>query len=209
MLTEKCPFCGSYNDVDAPVCYFCHKDLPDTPGHKKKRRPKQETPQSITLPTATKGLKRKSPPGCLVMFSAVFAFACLVLVFQVLNNTYRFLQYEIPIPTNQTGSFVGYYLRELIEYINALWEYPAIAICSIVMVIILCYGLLNLRKWARVLAMMIFAILLVASFALFGYTVVHYDRTSVGNINFILSLLGVGLNIYCLVWFFEHKRLFE
>jgi hypothetical protein len=209
MLTEKCPFCGSYNDVDAAVCYFCHKDLPDTPGHKKKRQPKQEAKKSISLPPSMAGLKKKSPPGCLIIFCTFFLFACAVLVFQILNNNYHFLQYEIPIPANQAGSFIGYYLQGLIGYINSLWEYPAIAVCSIVMIIILCYGLLNLRKWSRVLAMMLFSILLVASFALFGYTVIHYDRTSVGNINFILSLLGVGLNIYCLVWFFEHKKLFE
>jgi hypothetical protein len=67
MLTEKCPYCGSYNDVEAPVCYFCHKDLPDTPGHKKKRQPKSAVPSgSISLPPA-RGAKRKSPPGCLII----------------------------------------------------------------------------------------------------------------------------------------------
>jgi hypothetical protein len=63
MLTEKCPFCGSYNDVDAAVCYFCHKDLPDTPGHKKKRGPRPAVTTSISLPTTTPPGRKKSHPA--------------------------------------------------------------------------------------------------------------------------------------------------
>ncbi len=209
MLTEKCPHCGSYNDVNAAVCYFCHKDLPDTPGHKKKRQPKQENKQSISLPPSISTGRKKSPPFFVVTFCTLFFLACIVVIFQFLNNTYKFLQYEIPIPATKTGTYVSYYLQGLIKYINVLWEYPIIAVASIVMILILCYGLLNMKKWARVLGLMVFIILLVASFALFVFSVINYDFSWVGNINFILSLLGIGLNIYCVVWFFENKKTFE
>jgi hypothetical protein len=189
--------------------YFCHKDLPDTPGHKKKRSPKKSEKQSISLPPSGVAGKRKSPPGCLIIFCTFIFIACIVVIFQLVNNTYKFLQYEIPIPATDTGSYTAYYLGELIKYVNILWEYPAIAISSILMVIILCYGLLNMRKWSRVLGMMLFIILLVANFAFFVSSVMHYDATPIGNINFCLSLLAIGLNIYCVVWFFEHKRTFE
>ncbi|MBN1440233.1 MAG: hypothetical protein JW929_12570 [Anaerolineales bacterium] len=209
MLTEKCPFCGSFNDVNAAECYFCHKELPDTPGHKKKRSPKKEQKQSITLPSPTAGLKRKSPPGCLIMLCVFLFVACAAVAFQYFNNDNQIIDLANWLPASEAGSYVSYYLQETGKNIIRLWEYPAIAICSIAMVLILCYGLLNLRKWARALGLMLFLLLLAANFALFVSIVRHYDGTPIGNINFIAILLGIGLNIYCLAWLFEHKKTFE
>src|SRR4030042_368373 len=145
MLTEKCPFCGSYNDVTAAECYFCHKDPPDTPGHKKKRSPKKNEKQSISLPPSMVTGVKKSPPGCLFIFCAFFFLLCIVVIFQYINNTYKLIQYEIPIPATDMGAFTAYYLQQAIKYINGLWEYRAIAISSIGMVLIFCYGLLNIK----------------------------------------------------------------
>jgi hypothetical protein len=209
MLTEKCPYCGSYNDVEAPVCYFCHKDLPDTPGHKKKRQPKSAVPSgSISLPPA-RGAKRKSPPGCLIILVSVLLLACLVVIFQAVNGAYKLLQWKIPVPATEFGGYFSYYLEGLIRYIDQLMQFPIIAVASIVMILILSYGLLNLRRWARALALMLLVILLVANFALFVTFVMHFYSNPVNNISFIMILIGIGANIYWLVWFFERKKLFE
>ena len=86
MLTEKCPYCGSFNDVDAATCYFCHKDLPDTPGHKKKRGAKPDEKKSIRLPPSMSSASRKSPPGCLIGF--------VVLLFLIWSTIHIVRQYE-------------------------------------------------------------------------------------------------------------------
>jgi hypothetical protein len=209
MLTEKCPYCGSYNDVEAPECYFCHKELPDTPGHKKKRKPKPAVQStSISLqPSRTE--KKKSPPGCLIMLVSVLFLACLVVIFQGINGAYNILKLEIPVPPNEVGGYVAYYLQGLLYYIDQLMQYPIIVVASVLMILILCYGLVNLQRWARVLALMLLIILLIANFALFVTFVMGFISTNINNLSFILILLGIGLNIYWLVWFFEKKKLFE
>ncbi len=207
-LTDKCPFCGSYNDVEAAVCYFCHKDLPDTPGHKKKRGPKTEQPTSIKLPPSFV-VKRKSPPGCLMILAATLAAASLFVIFQAVNGIYKLITWEIPFPPTDAGRYAAYFLHGLLSYVDQLLQFPIIVVASVVLIFILCYGLLNLKRWARLLALMILMILLVATLALFGSFVMHFYSNSVNNISFILLLLGLGLNIYWLVWFFEHKKLFE
>jgi hypothetical protein len=208
MLTDKCPFCGSYNDVEAAVCYFCHKDLPDTPGHKKKRGAKPEQPTSIKLPPSYV-VKRKSPPGCLILFVSTLFLVCLFVVFQAVNGMYKFFNWEISLPTTEAGSYIIYYLRGLLGIVDQLLKFPIIVAASVVMIVILCYGLLNMKRWARVLALMLLVIILVANFALFATFVMHFISNPVNNLSFILILLGLGLNIYLLVWFFEGKKMFE
>jgi hypothetical protein len=208
MLTDKCPNCGSYNDVEAAVCYFCHKDLPDTPGHKKKRGNKPAEPTSIKLPPSYV-IKRKSPPGCLIGLVVLLFLASLIVVFQALNGTYKFFTPKIALPTTEAGSYVAYYLNGLLSYIDSLLKFPIIVIASIVMILILCYGLLNLKRWSRILALMLMVILLVALLALFVTFVMNFYSNPVHNISFILILLGIILNIYIVVWLFEHKKLFE
>src|SRR4030042_1754170 len=127
MLTEKCPFCGSYNDVNAAVCYFCHKDLPDTPGHKKKREKPSEKP-SIRLPPSIASTKRKSPPGCLVFFVTGLFLACGVVVFQWANSIYHFVQWKIPLPSNDLGFYTSFYIDSLVVRISGLLQYPIIVV---------------------------------------------------------------------------------
>ncbi len=207
-LTDKCPNCGSYNDVEAAVCYFCHKDLPDTPGHKKKRSNKPADPTSIKLPPSYV-IKRKSPPGCLIGLVMLLFLAALLVVFQALNGMYKFFTWTNAFPTTDAGSYITYYLNGLMSYIDSLLKFPIIVVASVVMILILCYGLLNLKQWSRLLALMLMAILLVALLALFGTFVMHFYSNPVNNISFIMILLGIILNIYMLVWLFEHKKLFE
>jgi hypothetical protein len=208
MLTDKCPNCGSYNDVEAAVCYFCHKDLPDTPGHKKKRGQKTEQPTSIKLPPSFV-VKRKSPPGCLIFLVMILFLACLFVIFQAVNGMYKFFAWEIPFPLTDAGSYARYYLSGLLSYIDKLLKFPIIVAASVVMILIVCYGLLNLKRWSRVLALMLLVILLVANLALFVTFVMNFYGSATSNISFVMILLGIGLNIYWLVWFFEHKKLFE
>ncbi|MBN2084644.1 MAG: hypothetical protein JW748_05420 [Anaerolineales bacterium] len=207
-LTDKCPFCGSYNDVEAAVCYFCHKDLPDTPGHKKKRGPKPEQNASIRLPPSYV-VKRKSPPGCLVSLVTVIFLTCLFVVFQAVNGIYKFFTWEIPFPPTDAGRYLAYFLSGLLSYIDTLLKFPIIVAASVVMLLILCYGLLNLKRWSRVLALMLLVILLLALFWSFATFVMHFVSNPVNNIGFLLLLFGIILNIYALVWFFEHKKMFE
>ncbi|GEM_PF-6564143 len=208
MLTEKCPFCGSFNDPEAAVCYFCHKDLPDTPGHKKKRGHKPEQSTSIKLPPSYV-VKRKNPPGCLVGLVIVLVLACLFVIFQVVNGIYKLFSWEIPFPPTDAGRHLAYFLSGLLGYVDQLLKFPIIAAASVVMILILCYGLLNMKQWARVLALMLLVILLVALFALFVTFVMSFVSNSANNISFLLLLFGIGLNIYTLVWFFERKKMFE
>jgi hypothetical protein len=208
-LTEKCPFCGSYNSVDAPVCYFCHKDLPDTPGHKKKRGPKPPTqPTSVSMPI-TSPIKRKSPPGCLIILVAILLAACLLVVFQAFNGMYKFFNWQISFPATDMGRYAAYFLQGLLGYIDQLLKFPIIVAASVIMIFILCYGLLNMKRWARVLAMMMLGILLIANFALFITFVRNFTSNNVNNIAFLMILLGIGLNIYLFMWFFERKKTFE
>ncbi len=207
-LTDKCPNCGSYNDVEAAVCYFCHKDLPDTPGHKKKRNSKPAEPTSIKLPPSFV-IKRKSPPGCLIGLVSLLVLASLLVVFQALNGTYKFFTWKIAFPSTEAGSYVAYYLNGLAGYIDSLLKFPIIVVASIVMILILCYGLLNLKRWSRILALMLLVILLFALFALFVTFVMHFTSNAVNNISFLMILFGIILNIYAVVWLFEHKKLFE
>jgi hypothetical protein len=209
MLTEKCPFCGSFNDANAAVCYFCHKDLPDTPGHKKKRGPKPDEKKSISLPPSLVSAKRKSPPGCLIGFVVLLFLACAVVVFQWVNGIYQWVNVKIPLPASDTGLYTSYYLGELAKQIDKLVEYPIIIVTSILMIAVLCWGLLNLKPWARALALMLLIILLIANFALFVMYVKDFVYTPLNGVSFILILLGIIANIYILVWFFERKKLFE
>jgi hypothetical protein len=207
-LTDKCPNCGSYNDVDAAVCYFCHKDLPDTPGHKKKRNNKPAEPTSIKLPPSYI-IKRKSPPGCLVGFVAFLFLSSLIVVFQALNGTYKFFTAQFAFPNTDAGHYAAYLLKDATGSIDSLLKFPIIVIASVVMILILCYGLLNLKRWSRALALILMVILLVALLALFVTFVMNFYINPVNNIKFILLLLGIILNIYVVVWLFEHKKLFE
>jgi hypothetical protein len=209
MLTEKCPYCGSFNDVDAATCYFCHKDLPDTPGHKKKRNAKPDENKPIRLPPAMASAKRKSPPGCLIGFVACLFLVCAVVIFQWVNGIYQWIDWKLPLPANDMGNYTAYYLAQLGKQINALTEYPIIIIASIILLAILSWGLLNLKPWARALVLMLLIILLIANFALFVTFVMHFVYTPVNGVSFILILLGIIANIYFLMWFFERKKLFE
>jgi|WetSurMetagenome_2_1015567.scaffolds.fasta_scaffold64455_1 hypothetical protein len=208
MLTEKCPFCGSFNDVDAALCYFCHKDLPDTPGHKKKRGVKPASPTSIQLPPSFV-VKRKSPPGCLIILVTLLFLACLLVIFQAINGMYQLFSWKIQFPAAGAGPYIAYYLQALLGIIDKLLKFPIIVVASVVMIGILGYGLLNLKRWARVLAMSLLSILLIANFALFIGFVMNFVNTTVNDISFLLILFGIGLNIYWLVWFFERRKLFE
>jgi hypothetical protein len=209
MLTEKCPFCGSYNDVEAAECYFCHKDLPDTPGHKKKRKGKSTEKQSISLPPSIASTKKKSPPGCLVLFATVLFVACAVVIWQWVNTAYRITQWKIPLPATEAGQYISYYIEGLVHYTGILLQYPIIVVSSILIIFLLCWGLLNLKRWARALVMMLLLILLLANFALFVTFVMSFYTTPANVISFCLILLGIGLNAYCLLWFFERKKTFE
>jgi hypothetical protein len=208
MLTEKCPFCGSFNDVDAAVCYFCHKDLPDTPGHKKKRGGKPAPPSSIQLPPSFV-IKRKSPPGCLITLVGLLFLASLLVIFQAINGVYKIFSWKIQFPSAGAGPYIAYYLQALLGLIDQLLKFPIIVVASVVMIAILCYGLLNLKRWARVLAMSLLGILLIANFALFINFVMNFVNTTVNDISFLLILCGIGLNIYWLVWFFERRKTFD
>ncbi len=209
MLTEKCPFCGSFNDVDAAVCYFCHKDLPDTPGHKKKRGAKPAEKQSIPLPPSLVAARRKSPPGCLISFVGVLFLVCAAVILQWVNGVYKVVKWSIPLPANTIGYYTTYYLDLLSKQIDKLIQFPIILITSILLIAILCWGLLNLKPWARALALMLLIILLAANFALFVFFVKDFVYTPINGWSFILILVGIILNIYGVIWFFERKKLFE
>jgi hypothetical protein len=90
-----------------------------------------------------------------------------------------------------------------------LLKFPVIAIASGIMILILCYGLLNMKPWARALAMMLLGISLIGSLYLFVTFVMRFVSNPVNNITFILILIGIGLNIYLFMWFFERKREFN
>jgi hypothetical protein len=210
MLTEKCPACGSFNDVEAAVCYFCHKDLPDTPGHKKKRGAKPSDKQSIALPPSiASGARIKSPPGCLIGFVGILILISLGVIFQWVNSTYHLVQVRLPLPSNEVGIYSAYYLAGLTGWIDKLLEYPIIVVTSILMIGILCWGLLNLKPWSRALVLMILVILLVGNIALFVTFVKGFVNTIENDITFLMILIGIILNIYFLVWFFERKKTFE
>jgi hypothetical protein len=210
MLTEKCPFCGSFNDVEAAVCYFCHKDLPDTPGHKKKRGAKKPSDkQSISLPPSLAGPKRKSPPGCLIGFIAFLFLICAVVVFQWVNTAFKLVEFRIPLPDNNLGNYARYFMDLITRQIHTALGYPVIIITSIVMIAVLSWGLLKLKPWARALVLMLLVILLIANFALFVTFVIGFVYTPFNGYNFLLILFGIIVNGYLLLWFFERKRLFE
>jgi hypothetical protein len=209
MLTEKCPYCGSFNDVDAATCYFCHKDLPDTPGHKKKRGAKPDEKKSIRLPPSISSARRKSPPGCLIGFVVLLFLICAAVAFQWANGAYHLVDWKIPLPDNDVGRYTSYYLAQLAKLIDVLLEYPIIIVTSILMLAILSWGLLNLKPWARALVLMLLIILLIASFALFVTFVMDFVYTPLNGVSFILILVGIILNGYFLMWFFERKKLFE
>lgn len=209
MLTEKCPYCGSYNDVQAGECYFCHKQLPDQPGKPKKKHSKTPGPQSVTFSSPATSLERKSPPGCLVFFSGILVFISIVVVFQWMNGVYKFIQWKIPVLPTDAGVYISYYLNGLGDKINTAIQYPIPVVVTIGMFLILCWGMLNLKKWARTIVLILLLMLLVGNFALFGNFVIHFYTTPVNVINFFFLLLGVLLNVYCVVWFFEHKRTFK
>ena len=88
-------------------------------------------------------------------------------------------------------------------------QYPIPVVVTIGMLLILCWGMLSLKQWARTLALILLIMLLAGNFVLFGNIVIHYSGTSESQINFLLSLAGILLNAYCVLWFFEHKKTFS
>jgi phosphoglycerol transferase MdoB-like AlkP superfamily enzyme len=209
MLTEKCPYCGSFNDIQAAECYFCHKQLPDVPGQPKKKRSQKVAPQTVTFSAPASLLKKKSPPGCLVLLSGVLVFLSILVVFQWINGAYKLTQWKIPALPTDTGAYISYYLAGLSDYINRIIQYPIPVIVTIGILVIFCWGMLNLRKWARTWALILLTILLIANFALFVFFVIHFYTTPENIISFCLILIGIFLNVYSLLWFFEHKKTFE
>jgi hypothetical protein len=209
MLTEKCPYCGSFNDVQAGECYFCHKTLPDVPGQPKKKRSPKAAPQTVIFSGPATLLKRKSPPGCLVFLTGVIVFFSLLIIFVWINSAYKLIHWEIPALPTDTGVYISYYLAGLINYINIIIRFPIPVIVSIGMLVLLCWGMLNLKKWSRTWALVFLTIVLIANFALFVYFVIHFYTTSENVISFCLILIGIFLNAYALLWFFEHKKTFE
>jgi hypothetical protein len=209
MLTEKCPYCGSFNDVQAADCYFCHKQLPDVPGQPKKKRSSTAAPQAVTFSVPATLLKRKSPPGCLVIFSGALVLSSLLVIFQWINGAYKLIPWEIPALPTDAGVYISYYLAGLINYVNIMIGYPIPVIVTIGMLLILCWGMLNLKKWARTWGLILLTALLIANFALFVYFVIHFYTTPENIISFCLILIGIFLNAYGLVWFFEHRKTFE
>jgi hypothetical protein len=209
MLTEKCPYCGSYNDVTAGECYYCHKDLPDQPGKPKKKRNKKPASTTIIFTAPATAIKRKSPPGCLVVFAGAIILLALFVVFQWVNGTYQFIHWQIPVLPTETGAYIAYYLAGLVNNINLAIQYPIPLAVTIVMFLILCYGMLGLKKWARTLALILLLMILVGNFALFVNIVIHYATLTASVPSFLLILFVIIVNSYALVWFFEHKKLFE
>jgi hypothetical protein len=209
MLTEKCPYCGSFNDVTAADCYFCHKSLPDVPGQPKKNRHQKARPQTVIFTSPASPLKRKSPPGCLVTFSGLLIFLSILVVFQWINGAYQFIHWKIPVLPTDTGAYISYYLNGLLDYINIVIQYPIPVIVTIGIFLILCWGMLNLKKWSRTWALILLTILLFANFAMFANFVIHFYSMPENNITFCLILAGIMLNAYALLWFFEHKKIFD
>jgi hypothetical protein len=209
MLTEKCPYCGSYNDVQAAECYFCHKELPDQPGQKKKKRSPSPRKQTVSFSSPATPIKRKSPPGCLVALSGLLIFLTVVVIFQWINGTHPFIRWKLPIPATDVGVYFSYYLDGLIGYINSAVQYPVPVVVTIGVILVLCYGIMNMRKWARTLALILLGMLLIGNFVLFVVFVMHFYTTPENVISFCLILIGILLNAYCLIWFFEHKKTFD
>jgi phosphoglycerol transferase MdoB-like AlkP superfamily enzyme len=209
MLTEKCPFCGSYNDVQAAECYFCHKELPNRPGQKKKKRTSASKNQTVTFSSPATPIKRKSPPGCLVGFSGLLIALCVIVIFQWINGVYHFIQWKLPIPSTDVGVYFSYYLDGLTGWIDRVLQYPIPVVVTIAMMLFLCWGMMNLKKWARTLALILLGMLLIANFALFVFLVMHFYTIPENVISFILLLIGILINAWCLLWFFEHKKTFE
>jgi hypothetical protein len=209
MLTEKCPYCGSFNDVQAAECYFCHKQLPDVPGQPKKKRTPSAAPKGVTFSIPPTLLKRKSPPGCLIGLTVVIVILSLLTVFQWVNGAYQFVNVQVPVLPTDTGVYLAYYLNGLLNYINVVIRFPIPVAVTIGILLVFCWGVLNLKKWARTWALILLTILLLANFALFGFFVIHFYTTSENVISFLLILVGILLNAYTLLWFFEHKKTFE
>lgn len=105
--------------------------------------------------------------------------------------------------------YFNYFLNGLVAYINIAIQYPIPVIVTIGMFLILCWGMLNLKKWSRTLALILLLMLLIGNFALFANFVIHFYTTSENVISFCLILVGILLNAYCVLWFFEHKKTFE
>jgi phosphoglycerol transferase MdoB-like AlkP superfamily enzyme len=209
MLTEKCPHCGSFNDVQAAECYYCHKPLPDVPGQPKKKHTPPSGPQSVTFSVPAILLKRKSPPGCLMFFSGVIVLLSLLVIFQWINGAYQLVHWQIPVLPTDTGVYISYYLAGLLDVINAVIKYPIPAAVTIGILLAFCWGMLNLKQWARTWGLILLAVVLIANFALFVFFVIHFYTTPENVISFCLILFGIMVNIYTLVWFFEHKKTFE
>jgi hypothetical protein len=209
MLTDKCPYCGSFNDVTAAECYFCHKELPDVPGQPKKNRHQKRPSQNVTFSSPASPLKRKSPPGCLVIFSGLLILFSVLVAFQWINGEYHLIQLKIPAFPTDTGAYISYYLNSFLGFINTILQYPVPVVVTIGIFLILCWGLLNLKKWSRTWALILLTILIFANFALFANVVIHFYAIPERNVTFCLILVGILLNAYCLLWFFEHKKTFD
>jgi hypothetical protein len=163
----------------------------------------------MAIPPSIVREKKKNPPGCLMAFVGCLGLLSLLVVFQAVNGAYHLVKWQLPIPNTEVGLYVGYFIQELVKRIDDLLKYPIITVTSVAMLLILCYGLLNLKKWARVLALMLLVILTAANFVLFVVFVMNFYFSPVNNIGFLLVLLGICVNVYTLVWFFEHKKTFE
>jgi hypothetical protein len=208
MLTEKCPFCGSYNDVNAFECYFCHKELPSKPGQKKKKKPR--TPASSFIPTIQEGpAKRQGPPGCLMLFALGLVFLCAAVIFQGINSHYGLIHWTIPATSNTTGMYIFYYLKLLEGTANKILTYPFLVGISILILLVMCWGLLNLKPWARAIALFLLGVVMIANLANFFIFVKNFYTTSENIISFFIILILIGFNGYCLLWFFENSRTFE
>jgi hypothetical protein len=207
MLTEKCPFCGSYNDVNAFECYFCHKELPPKPGQKRKKKSRAPSP-SFTPTIQEAPVKRQGPPGCLVLFVAGLFVLCSAIILQGIHSAYGLIHWTIPTTSDKVGTYVFYYLRLLENTANKLLAYPLIVGISVIILLVLCWGLLNLKPWARATALLLLGIAMIANLANFFIFVKNFYTTSENVISFFIILILIGLNGYCLLWFFENSRMF-
>jgi hypothetical protein len=209
MLTEKCPYCGSYNDPSAAECYYCKKELPN-PGKRKRRKPKAEKPVSVTFTPAQKRVNR---PGCLMMYVGFLFLICVFTILLMVNASGGYLSFGLPPEYAQYASFLTDPLADpnnsdLAVLVNQVLPITIAAVC-----LILGFGLFLLQRWARVLAMFLQLFCIIGYF-LFGFVLLssYYNPRLITTsfvIVFVLTLTVILASLYVFVWFFERNRLFN
>jgi uncharacterized membrane protein (DUF2068 family) len=202
MLTSPCPYCGSYNEESAAVCYFCKKVLQKSGG------PSKPSSAAVPSPRARTPADRPAEyhrPGCvtvyalLVLLSGVAGICSALYLPSVVSHDPMALAGEYPEIRELDPQALSFFTSFLKYYLVFFFLYSVVSL-------LVGWGLWTMRNWARIVILIIQGFSLAVSL----FTLFYSIAISGGNL-FVCGVYSISLIFpaWVFLWFFLNRRQFR